>query len=151
MSVFIFRTRKSLLRFHAQAVASLLGIAGVLSTACDTFSAVPAYGPPGVSLTLTGSVLSAADSTTIPGIYLKALSPDSSISYFENFSVSDGSYYLYLETWDEVWPDTIRIVSQDVDGSENGSFLSADTLVFPPQVNEEAQIETDIFMEPEEE
>jgi hypothetical protein len=141
-------TGRSFLRMLAGVSARLLGIAGVMSTGCYQ-AAEPTYGVPSLSVTLTGTVRSEADSTAIEGISIRAFCPrDSLVVGNPAYTGQNGEYYLHVEDYGFHDTDSIGISASDVDGDLNGSFLDADTVLALPQV-EEPEVSADILLQPD--
>ena len=55
---------------------------------------------------------------------------DSTVEFAETTSDSSGSYHLQIDTDEITLPDSIRLTATDIDGAENGSFASKDTLLY---------------------
>jgi hypothetical protein len=140
--------KRGMLRLSSWILGSILSMLGVVSSGCNN-SAEPTYGPPSVAIRLFGTTMSSADSATVAGIEVSALSTDSTALYSSNLTDSEGNYVLDLMLY-YPWPDTLLVTASDIDGAQNGSFLNADTLIFPPGEMSFVEIETDFYMEPEE-
>jgi len=128
--------------------SGVLSMLGVLSAGCSNV-AEPSYGPPSTSLVLFGTTRSSADSTLVPGIEVSALDADSSTVITSTLTDSQGVYLLYLDSIEFPWPDTLLVTVTDIDGTENGSFLNADTLVFPEVENPYIDMETNFYLQPD--
>lgn len=138
---------RPVIRFIARLSTRLLGAAGVLTVGCNN-AAEPTYGVPSLNVTLTGTVLSAADSSAIVGIRVRAFSPGDSLIVGDTaFTDADGTYYLFVEDYGFFGTDSIGLHAEDVDGAANGEFLSADTvLALPP--GDEPDVAADILLQP---
>lgn len=138
---------RPVIRFIAKLSTSLLGAAGVLTSGCN-HAAEPTYGVPSLNVTITGTVLSSADSSAIEGIRVGAFSPGDSLSVGDRtFTDADGNYYLCVEDYGFFDTDSIGIAARDVDGAENGNFFGADTvLALPP--GDEPELDADMMLQP---
>ncbi len=127
--------------------ARLLGMAGVITAGCYQ-AAEPTYGVPGYSVTLTGTVRSAADSTAVEGIRVRAFSQEiSQIVGEQAFTGADGSYSLFVEDYEFAYTDSIGLTADDVDGAENGEFYTSDTLLALP-TGDDPELNVDINLQP---
>ncbi|MCD4701243.1 MAG: radical SAM-associated putative lipoprotein [Candidatus Aegiribacteria sp.] len=120
--------RTAILRLSGKLFAAVLSIMGVLSCSGNP-KAIPAYGPPSAGLYIWGKTISASGSTGIEGIEVKLTSTDSLYDYGAYTTDSHGSYNLNMGAEYYPWPDSVRLVASDIDGRQNGSFLSRDTLL----------------------
>lgn len=134
MAEVVRKGRMHCLRLIGKLFASVLGFAGVLSSAC-----VPVrvdYGPPEPALCVYGRTFSAEDSSSVIGLDIKLTSPDSLVNYGSDIAY-DGYFSFYLESADYTpWPDSLRLIATDIDGELNGSFAEKDTILLP-DINEE--------------
>ncbi len=120
--------RTALLRLSGKLFAAVLSLVGVLS-GCGNPHDAPAYGPPSAGLDVCGQICSASDSSLIAGIEVKLTSTDSLSDFSVNTTDSNGNYNLNMGAEYYPWPDSVRLVAADIDGEQNGSFLSRDTLI----------------------
>ena len=118
----------ALLRLSGKLFAALLSLLGVLSCYGNPQDA-PAYGPPPVGLYVWGRTCSTSDSSWIAGIEVKLTSTDSLYDYGADTTDSNGGYRLIMGAEYYPWPDSVRLVATDIDGRQNGSYLSRDTLI----------------------
>ncbi|MCD4670935.1 MAG: hypothetical protein K8S14_10875 [Actinomycetia bacterium] len=119
--------RTALLRLSGKLFAAVLSLLGVLS-GCGNPQDAPAYGPPPVGLYVWGRTASARDSSWIAGIEVKLTSTDSLYDYRADTTDFSGGYHLQMGAEYYPWPDSVRLVATDIDGRQNGSYLSRDTL-----------------------
>ncbi len=140
-------SRMFFLKKSAALSARLLGMAGVITAGCYQ-AAEPTYGVPGYSVTLTGTIRSAADSTAIEGIRVRAFSQEvSQIVGEQAFTGADGYYSLFVEDYEFAYTDSIGLTADDVDGAANGEFLSADT-VLALSTGDDPELTVDINLQP---
>ncbi len=139
---------RSILRILGAVSGRLLGIAGVISAGCYQ-AAEPTYGVPSLNITLTGTVRSSADSSSIEGIYLRVFSPMGSVfTGDETLTDQNGAYHIEVEDYGFYDTDSIGIIADDIDGELNGLFLSSDTVAAVLQTGEQV-ISTDVILDPE--
>jgi hypothetical protein len=150
MSKAVHIAKKRVLMILSGVLGSILSMLGVLSTGCSDSNPVsPSYGPPSTTIVLFGAIRSSADSTFVPGIEISALNADSTTVVSSTLTDAYGNYQLYLDSLEYPWPDTLLVTATDVDGALNGSFLIADSLVFPEVENPYLEIEMDFYLETE--
>lgn len=136
--------RMHCLRLIGKLFASVLGLTGVLSSACLPVSAD--YGPPEPAISVYGRTFSAEDSSSVVGLEIKLTSPDSLVNY-GSVIADDGYFSLYLESADYYpWPDSLRLIATDIDGELNGSFAEKDTILLPDVNEEYVDFHVDFFM-----
>lgn len=141
--------RTAILRLSGKLFAAVLSILGVLSCSGNP-QATPDYGPPSIGLDVWGRTGSASDSTWIDGIEIKLTTADS-LSDFRVDTTGSGGYFL-LHMGEEFypWPDSVRLVATDIDGDQNGSFLSRDTLLSLIGLEDQydyLQLDVDLYLE----
>ena len=127
MAEAVRKSKLVFLKLIAKLFASVLTLFGVL-TSCGKGEIMAPYGIEGV--TIHGKTLSSGDSSSIAGIQIKLSNADSSVEFAETTSDFGGVYILYVDTDEITLPDSIRLTATDIDGAENGSFASRDTLVY---------------------
>lgn len=114
------------LKFIAKLFASVLSLFGVL-TSCGNNVTAP-YGVEGFFI--QGKTISASDLKGIPGIQISVSNPESAEVFAETLTQSHGSYSLHVDPNEVALPDSILLTATDIDGEENGSFISKDTLLY---------------------
>lgn len=125
-------------------MAFLLVFFGILSSGCDN-SAAPTYGPPGTTLTLSGTVRSQSDSTTVKGIEIRVGTTDSiSLAPFTSTD-QNGQYQVFSDDVMLQFSDSVEVIALDVDGELNGRFWNTDTTVVIPS-EEEPEIIMDLYL-----
>lgn len=127
MAEAVRKSRLMFLKLMAKLFASVLTLFGVL-TSCGKGEIMAPYGVEGV--TIHGKTLSSEDSSGIAGIQIKFSNADSTVEFAETISYSSGQYQLFVDTYENTLPDSIRLTATDIDGAENGSFASKDTLLY---------------------
>ncbi len=140
MAEAVRKSKLAFLKLVAKLFASVLSLIGVLS-GCDTFSAD--YGVESVGVSVFGHTVSSVDSSYIEGIQVSLSNTDSTMHYDTAVTGEAGYYNLYIDAMYISLPDTLRIVTADIDGAENGLFAAADTLleIDPDQLEQELQID----------
>ena len=141
--------RTAILRLSGKLFAAVLSILGVLSCSGNP-QATPDYGPPPIGLDVWGRIGSASDSSWIPGIEVKLTSIDSLYGYGADTTYSGGGYRLKMGVEYYPWPDSVRLVATDIDGDQNGSFLSKDTLLSLIGLEDQydyLQLDVDLYLE----
>ena len=128
MAEAVRKGRTAFLRLSGKLLAAMLSILGVLSS-CGNPQATPDYGPPSVGLNVEGRTCSASDSSWIAGIEVKLTSTDSLYDYRADTTDFNGGYHLQMGAEYYPWPDSVRLCATDIDGRQNGSYLSWDTLI----------------------
>lgn len=126
MAEAVRKSKLYFLKLIAKLFASLLSLFGVLSS-CDYDRVTATYGIEGVHF--HGYTFSSGDNSNIPEIQVKLSSIDSTVEFAETTSDSSGSYYLGIDTDEITLPDSVLLTATDIDGEENGSFISKDTLL----------------------
>ncbi len=129
MAEAVRKGRTAFLRLTGKVFAAVLSLVGVLSCSSGNPEAPPTYGPPSAGLYVWGITKSASDSNSIAGIEVKLTSTDSLHEYLADTTDSSGYYDLNMGAEYYPWPDSVRLVATDIDGDQNGSFLSRDTLL----------------------
>lgn len=116
-----------LTRLAGWLVATILGGLGVLSGCGGSSPATPEYGVPGV--VVGGTTYSAADSArAIPGILVRLTTADSTTVYSSDTTDAGGGFSVGISDDLYPYPGAIRIVATDIDGSQQGTFMEADTI-----------------------
>lgn len=146
MGEMVRKSNLQFLKFTARFFASILSLLGVLS-GCDSGLTAP-YGVEGTSL--NGKVVSASDHTVIPGIQMSVTNAEGTEVFDDMLTSEDGVYgFSFLN--DEVeLPHAFLLTASDIDGDENGSFASKDTLLYT-NVPGSVYYEIDFSLEEEEE
>jgi len=141
MAEAVRKSKLEFLKLFAKIFASILSLLGILSS-CGRGETMAPYGVEGVYI--HGKTISSADSSSIAGIQIKLSSPDSTIDFAEATSDSDGRYLMFADANEITLPDSVRLTAADIDGAENGSFASKDTLLF---LEEDQYYDIDFFLQ----
>ena len=145
MAEAVRKSRLVFLKLMAKLFASVLTLFGVL-TSCGRGEIMAPYGVQGVSI--HGKTLSSIDSSSIAGIHIELSSADSSVEFDDTFSDDSGFYHLGIDTYEITFPDSVRLTATDIDGAENGSFASKDTLLY---VEEDEYYDIDLYLQEDDE
>ena len=148
MAEAVRRSRINFLRLIGKVITSVLAFFGVLSSSSCINGDMPTYGPP-AGIYFQGQVLASEDSSSVIGIQVRLSNPDLSSVYGSAESTGGGDYYLYLEQNSPPWPDTVLVSATDIDGEENGSFISKDTLIIPHSDEEYQTFQIDFLLDKE--
>ncbi len=127
MAEVVKKSKLLFLKFIAKLFAAVLSLLGVLS-GCGNGEIMAPYGVEGFFI--QGKTISASDLKGIPGIQITVSNPESTEVFAETSTQSQGSYSLHIDPDEVVLPDSILLTAADIDGEENGLFISKDTLLY---------------------